>query len=308
MSIRVFYLFVLILFSSTNLSGVEPAHSDTMALKFCEESPDSHVLFLYPSAIGYENEVEEILKTYAEIVHKKYVSFTEKGGLNFLLTAYENDGFTLNNKSLHRKACLCFPKKVLKNNPARVYLLQCESLELMRQCKTEIRALFNIAKHSVHSTDTHEEAIILARALFNDNSVQCLNHRHIISFPLFDECFKSYRNWLKYNVDKSKWFCADAEAVMAVYGLRDSDDFGYLCSQEGIPDFGIPGITNHGSQAGCYPCSLEDILSEPENHFFYKGVKFCSLSVAKKMKEQRNVARDANDIQLIANLPNKSWE
>ena len=42
--------------------------------------------------------------------------------------------------------------------------------------KDKIREVFNVGKHSVHITDTKEEAIRTARVVFNDNSIHFLNY------------------------------------------------------------------------------------------------------------------------------------
>lgn len=283
-------------FKSRNL---ESKYLDAMALQYCELKPDSYVLTIFPSAVGWHDEIESILNTYATIVHKKEIEFTTRGGLNFILTAYEHELFISNPIAAQCKAESCFPEKLLKINKARVYLLQCNNLQLIQKCKTEIRALFNISNNSVHSTDTHLEAIILARALFNDNSIHCLNHRNNISLPFFDHYFQSYRAWLASNGKEPEWFCVDGGAILAAYGLRDCNDLDFLFYQNENLHTNIVGIENHNSQLKYYTISLDDILFDPDNYFFYKGVKFCSLSVLRKMKEHRGEMKDIFDILLI---------
>lgn len=281
--------------------NLEPKYLDAMALEYCELKPDSYIFIVFPSAIGKTSKVEDILNTYSTIVYKKEVEFTKQGALNLILTAYEHEPFIRNLHDAQNKATACFPDKLLKTNKAKVYLVESKSLQLIQQCKAEIRALFNISNHSVHSTDTHLEAKIMARALFNDNSIHCLNHRNNTPTPCFDHYFERYRAWIDSNVHEREWFCVDGGAVMAAYGLRDCNDLDFLFYKNESPKIDIPGIENHNYQLMYYSLPLDDILFDPANYFFYKGVKFCTLSVLKRMKERRRETKDIIDLKLIYN-------
>lgn len=278
---------------------LESKYLDAMALQYCELKPDSYMLIVFPSAAGKNEEVENILSTYTEIVYKKEIAFTLKGSVNFILTAYEHEPFLQNDQAARQKTLACFPKNMLKANKARVYLLQAENLQAVKQCKAAIRNLFNIANHSVHATDTHQEAIILAQMFFNENSLHFLNHRNAISTPIFDHYFEAYRTWMVSNAKESEWFCIDGGGVLAAYGLRDCNDLDFLSFGNEAFAIQIPGIENHNAQLKYYSTSLDDILFDPDNYFFYKGVKFCSLSILKKMKEKRGEAKDLFDLLLI---------
>lgn len=282
--------------------GLESKYLDAMALQYCELKSDSYVLIVFPAAVGRDDTIEDIISAHATIVYKKEVEFTKKGGINFLLTAYENKAFIKNPRAIERRVNASFPERLLKISKARVYLLQCNNLTIIQQCKEKIRKLFRIAKKSVHCTDTHLEAIILARTLFNGNSIHCLNHRNIISSPTFDQCFESYRAWLFLNAKESAWFCIDDDAVLAAYGIKDCNDLSFLVYRNEIPGMDLPKIENHNDNQKYYQNSLDDILFDPVNHFFYKGVKFCSLSVLKKMKECRGEKEDISNIILIDEL------
>lgn len=287
--------------------GLESHYLDAMALQYCELKSNSYVMVVFPSAEGHEKEIEQIINTYAEIVYKKEILFTANGGFNFILTAYENEPFVLegatnNYPSARHKARLCFPEALTQRNPARVYLLECKQLDLIKACKNKIRALFHISNDSVHSTDTHAEAIVLARALFNKNSIHCLNHKKDASFPLFDHYFAQYRKWLASQKKENEWFCVDSGAVLAAYGLRECSDLDFLHYEKEIAGIDVVGIDSHNCHLHYHAIPLDDILFDPDHYFFYKGIKFCSLAVLKKMKERRGEAKDFDDIRLMNQL------
>ena len=286
---------------------LEPKYLDAMALQYCELKPDSFVMVILPSAVGRHVEIEQIINSYAEIVYRKEIAFTTLGGFNFVLTAYEHEPFVQEGKYTHfssarHKAELCFPKHLIPNNPARVYLLQSDHLDLIKTCKAKIRALFNISNDSVHSTDTHQEAIVLARALFNKNSVHFLNHKKDIYFPQFEHYLEEYRNWLAVNQKEHDWFSVDSGAVLAAYGLRECADLDFLHYEKEMINTGIDGVNDHNNHLNYHALSLDDLLFDPDNYFFYKGIKCCSLSVLQQMKERRQEPKDIHDLFLINQL------
>lgn len=213
-------------------------------------------------------------------------------------------GNSKNNYSGARnKLSKCFPKKFIPRNPMRVYLLQAKNLSSIQKCKAEIRSLFKIQNDSVHTTDSYEQAIILARALFNKNSIHCLNHRKINSYSNFNKYINLYKNWIKKNQYNEEWFCIDSSGVLAAYGLRDCNDLDFLHYNEILDTECPPDIGSHNFQSDYYPVTIDTILFDPEYHFFYHGIKFCALPLVKKMKINRGERKDLRDIDLIQSLP-----
>lgn len=280
--------------------GLEPKYIDAMALQYCELKPNTHIIAMFPSVRWCQKEVEEIILRYAKIVHKKKILLTPDGGVNLVLTMYDRElwmGNIENNYSGARyKAQCCFPDHK-EEQPVYAYLVESQNLDSIKACKAEIRSLFNHFQHCAHATDTHSEAIVLARALFNRNSVHCLNHRKDFFFPRFADFLNEYQAGLsKYEND---WFCVDGGAVLSAYGLRECNDFDVLHFQPDLPAFDSVFVESHNSYLPFHALPLDDILFDPDHHFFYRGVKFCSLQVLKQMKMRRNEAKDLHDISLI---------
>lgn len=262
--------------------GLEEKYLDAMAIQYCDLQPHTFVMVIYPAAQGKDEEVEQIIGKHAKIVYKKRAPMTQSGGFNFILTAYENKLFVREGRDTDylrakMKTLRCFPSEITEKTPLKIYLLEGENLEAIVACKSEIRALFNIKHSSVHSTDTHEEAKILARTLFNSNSLEYLNRREYAPTPLFDAYFEKYREWLASTDRRQEWFCVDGEAVFAAYGLRDCHSFNFLYHGEEQVITCLEGIEKH-TKKSIYPAkAIDEIIFNPDNHFFYRGVKFCAL-------------------------------
>lgn len=277
---------------------------NAMALQYCELKPNSHMIVIFPCATGYEQEIEGIISSYTKIVYKTQIPFTCNGGMNLILTMYDREpwiGNLENNFEGGRaKARYCFPEKETSNQPLRIYLVESSHLNQVKACKAEIRSLFEHFQHVVHATDTHEEAIIVARALFNKNSVHCLNHRKDFFPPQFEHFLNDYRMGLKQK--ENEWFCVDGGAVLSAYGLRDCNDFDILHYDAVLPDFSPASVESHNPYLSFHALPLDDILFDPDHYFYYRGVKFCALPVVQKMKKRRREPKDFQDISLIREL------
>jgi hypothetical protein len=292
-------------FSYFEKQGLEREYLDAMAIQYCELQPKSFILVIFPAAQGQKQKIEQIIRHYAAIVYTKEIPLTATGGFNFVLTAYENEPFVKegvhnNHKMAALKASYCFPSN--QTAPLRAYLLESDQLSLIRECKKKIRALFNKGNDTVHSSDTHAEAVILARTLFNQNTVNNLNQKQQTATPFFDKYFAAYRNWLVTNKIPEEWFCVDSGAVLAAYGLRDCQDLDFLHHGKGEIVTGEGGIDDHNPHSSFHALPIDEIIFNPHNHFYFRGIKFCALPVIKMMKERRGEPKDRADIALIETL------
>lgn len=200
------------------------------------------------------------------------------------------------------KAQSCFPKKSI-HQPLRVYLVESSTLSSIKKCKEEVRSLYR-NHHTIHTTDTHEQAVVLARALFNQNSLHCLNHRKDHFFPHFEEYLMEYRKHLAGR--ESEWFCVDGGAVLAAYGLRECRDFDLLHFEAELPPFNSIEVESHNAYLCFHALPLHNILFDPDHYFFYRGVKFCALPLIKEMKKNRSEPKDLHDITLIDEVSSNS--
>ena len=65
----------------------------------------------------------------------------------------------------------------------------------------------------------------------------------------------------------------------------------------------IENVKNHnGIWLSYYTKTKDDIIYNPENHFYFNGFKFVSLNILREMKKKRNEIKDQNDLKLIMNL------
>ena len=181
----------------------------------------------------------------------------------------------------------------------RVYLFESNQPEKVIECKKEIRNLFDIGNHSVHSSDNRKESITLAETLFVPNSIHFLNYAKLAHFNKFESWLKKYRKWIEMNNLNMECFCIDASAILSAYGLRKCADLDYLHHGYDNISTGDNYIASHNSSIHHHVYDKDDIIFNPDNHFYYKNVKFAALHVIRAMKHKRNEPKDRVDVAMI---------
>lgn len=145
---------------------------DAAALKHVEMAQDIRIALIWPSAPDRDAEIQDIL---GPLVYCKRVHLNPNGALNFLSQVYEGetwlgqaaDGLA----GIQAKRTGCFASM----RPLRVMIYHDDGRDPIA-VKERIRAMFDLGKHSIHMTDTHQEAVMIARLLLNENSVRFMNH------------------------------------------------------------------------------------------------------------------------------------
>ncbi len=279
--------------------GLSAKFADAITLEYCRLRSDTFVVTIFPSAAGCEQEIRAILGRHGQLVYAKAVALNRQGARNLICEFYAGEpwlgdwrnGFA----GAKGKMEPCFRGE----GPVRVYVLQARNLDEVRAAKTEIRDMFGLSNHSVHINDTHAETIRLAQLFFNANSIHFLNHAQPKYFERFARHLDRYRQWLQADGRDPERFCIDGSAVLAAYGLRDAQDLDVL--HHGEADFRsvMPEVNSHNADAHHHATTRDDIIFNPENHFYAFGLKFASIDVLRRLKGKRDEGKDRVDVALI---------
>jgi hypothetical protein len=283
--------------------GLNPDYADRTAIEYAKLKKNTFIVFIFPSANGKIDEVINILNKNGKIVYSKNVPLNENGSFNLIKELYLNESwggtFDTNFSGFRHKQHLCYPTY----QPTSVFLLEFDNLETSVKVKEIIRSLFNIGKHSVHINDTHEETIRLAKTVFNKNSVHFLNNKKTVNYKTFDNTLDNFKKQVeKLNLDIDD-YCICGSSPLSAYGLREGNDLDYLHSKP-IKITDNSGLLNSHNEysKSFYTLERDEIIYNPNNHFFYKGVKFATLEVIKGLKENRKEQKDKIDLELIKSI------
>jgi len=289
--------------------GMQKKYLDASALAYATLKKNCYIALVMPAAVDKNNEIETVLNQHCTIVYKKNILLNKNGAFNLTKQLYKNEpwlGSWNNNFSgVWNKALCCFPQDHRKNNPIRVFLIEADNIELVKTCKQKIRNLFNLENHSIHINDTHEQTVVIAQSLFVENSIHFMNYSQQKNFSRFRPILHLYKTWLQKQNLPVENFCIDSGAILSAYGLRDCGDLDYL--HHGYDHIKPPHclIESHNNSMGNHKKTKDEIIFNPENHFWYNGVKFAALHIIKDLKQNGGGIQNKNDVEMIKTILNQ---
>ena len=278
--------------------GLGRDYMDASALEMAKTNKDLYIVSLFPSAVGKDEEVEEILNKKGEIAYKRTVDLNKNGAVNYMRHCYDGEEWVGNWQNnfygFRLKASMCFKEP----GPMRVYLVEFADIKTVIKTKELIRDIYKISKNSVHINDTHEETIKLSRAVFNKNSIHFMNNAKLKKYDNFIEQLSYFKKYINDNNLDVEDYCVTASSILSIYGLREGNDLDYLHKGEEIK--GHPMIHSHNEYGiGKYHTNTDNILYNPLNHFYFNDIKFSSIETVVKLKLKRKENKDIIDLGLI---------
>lgn len=158
-------------------NGLKRIYLDFMIDQYIRMKEQTNVVCLWPA--GYDTEknkkAETILRQGARIVYRKEIKFNYYGIKQLVTQVYQHQNWTggLENgfRGVEGKAKPCYSK----NKLTTVYVIEEITQPELIELKGRIRDIYQIENHSIHITDTKDEAIEAAELLFNENSIHLAN-------------------------------------------------------------------------------------------------------------------------------------
>ena len=167
----------------------------------------------------------------------------------------------------------------------------------LKKVKEDIRKVYNIHFHSIHSSDNHEETIRYSKLFFDKNSEKLLTKRPNIFYAKLENLLQELSND---KIDHHN-FVFSGSAVMGALGLREPKDFDVFYDES----FTLPDdFSSHNNQIiYLNGYSINELIYNSKNYFFYMGYKFIKLDIVLKLKINRYKlkpkAKDEKDIKII---------
>lgn len=272
---------------------------DLAAREMVQCSQQSFIALVWPSAVGHE---EEIVRLLGRVFYKKDVSLNFNGAKNFLTQVYAAERWIgtpeQDFSGAYSKQVECFQNK----QPLRVFAFMAESVEAATEIKKKIRDIFGIGNSSIHTTDTHAEAILLASLLFNDRALHFLNFAKPNRFSSFRYQLLKYKKFLEHEAIHPESVVLDSGMVLAAYGLREASDIDFLCANQRPNNIACEGIENHEAELHHHSIGKLSLIYDPRYHFEFGRVKFVAFTQLYAMKKRRAGLKDRIDISMMEAL------
>lgn len=272
---------------------------DIAATKFIEYADNVHVAFIWPTAQEHDKEVEEVIPN---IVYRKEMKLTPNGAHNLLSQIYYGEkwlgSIEDNFRGSKGKLVECFKSF----DPVRVIAFQADSLDKVLKIKDEVRDIFNVGKHSIHITDTKEEAIRVARVIFNDNSISFLNHAKPNKYVSTHKKIEKFKEFVIQNKLKFNDVVLDGGMVLSAYGLRESGDIDYFVDDNEKLKYNDEELEYHDEELAYHDEDKLELIYNPKNYFYFNDLKFISFKQLYRMKKNRGEEKDINDCKMMEAL------
>ena len=97
------------------------------------------------------------------------------------------------------------------------------------------------------------------------------------NLKIFDERIDTFKQWLKESTINIDSVCACGSIPMGLFDLREPQDFDFLHSDNKVPKTMHNYISSHEEECKYYPKHKNEIIYNPQNHFYYRGIKFISI-------------------------------
>jgi len=280
-----------------DFQSLDIVYSDSMALEYIKINKNTRIMVVHP--ISYDSnkimKIMNIIKQFGYIYYTKNINLTKKGYNNLIKEMYRGETWIggLFPKGVSTKTDLCYSK-----NPTICIIIDMIDTNNLVLMKNKCRDLFNIGKHSLHISDFTNDTFRIASSLLNQNSIYFLNNGNNDITNKTKRTLTCYFNKLK---DNNEDYCLTSSLIMEMFSLRNAKDVDYL-SNKNI-SINIENIGLHdGKWENYYHINKDDIIYNPQNHFYLNGFKFATLNIVKKMKENRAEEKDIRDIALISTL------
>lgn len=278
-------------------------YTDIMALECIKCIKNMRCMILFPNTFEYnkENIIENYIKSYGVLYYDKYIKLNINGINNLIKELYREEewigGMFPNGFSPGGKSERCINKNNKEQN-VKIYLFYMRDLDKLIELKEKCRNIYKIGKHSLHISDFTKDTFRIASSLLNENSIHYLNNGTNDISENTKKLLINYFNKLDENKENEENFCLTSSLIMEMYNLRKAKDIDYLQKDNinlNLKDTGI----HDGIWEKYYGIHKDEIIYNPNNHFYFNGYKFATLEIIKNMKINRNEIKDKNDLELI---------
>jgi hypothetical protein len=280
--------------------GLSEKICDQVAIEYAKLKGNTYVVTLFPTTNGEYQKAIDVINKYGNIIYYKRLDLKKHAPLNLMRELYVGEswaGGPENNwVGFRQKQALCYTN----DSPTYAFLIELDKMEIARTIKNEIRDIFQVSNHSVHINDTHEQTVRIAKCLFNENSVHHLTHTPPVNFAKFQDCLNRFKKFIVDNGLDLDDYAVTASSVLSIYGLREGQDLDYLHHELKLVSDPYNLIYSHNQYGiGIYDLPYDEIIYNPEFHFYSQGVKFVSPRIVRHLKSKRGEPKDIIDIELI---------
>jgi hypothetical protein len=257
---------------------------------------------IFGAALEYRDQIIAELRNAGVVHYEKLAALSPEGQANLIRLVYKGEEWL-------GAAAGGYPGAYVKSKPtfppeARsavsvVFLQPSVSMTELVGVKERIRAALGMGNHSLHITDTWDEARRIGDAVLNANGLHLLNHKRYRRFAAFDRDLSALAARLDEGAVGREHVSVVGSGVLSIYGLRDARDLDVIIAPAHLEAAAKSGLEPNNNHWESHGFDIRQLLYDPRNYFRFDGIKFLSLDQLIKLKTKRGEAKDSVDLSLI---------
>ena len=267
-----------------------------LILKYIESNSDLRILFLFPKRNKDLDNIlfDKLKENYSIIIKKNLDLINLTQAFNLFRVIFQNEEWIGNIDNFYENAKLTLPNYFNANNK-KIEIILFESKNKLNLYQ-EINNIYKSELNNIYISQNHELTYECAKFLFHYNSVIMTAERMDLFFLNFEKILFNVKNEYK-NINN---FIFTGSSVMSALGIRKPKDFDIFHTNDFIlPEF----LSSDNSKIKLINYTLEELLFDPRNHFFYMGLKFIHPKILLELKKKKYLLnkneKDKDDIELL---------
>ena len=276
--------------------------ADLGALEFVKLNKKTFIVNIHSCVdTKLDSKIEKLITRHSKIYYKKNINLNENAYFYLKKINYGHEPWAIENdyKKLKEHAI-----QSMGPHPLRAYVIICKDIQDTVNIKKEVRSFLNRGNQPIHINDSHYEAVLLSQLYFNNNSIEVINKikssKHL---EKLDSLLIEFKKYIKDNSLDSNNFCITGSSLLAICGMRSPKDLDFIHFDHAPPPSNKDIASHNETQSIYYTKSIDDIILDSNNHFYYSGIKFVKPLLIREMKFKRsNSKKDLFDIKLIDSI------
>lgn len=282
--------------------GLDPEYMDGGMAAMLRRCSGMRAAVIFGSALAHKDRIIKQIGKAGRIHYDKVVQLSLTGQVNLVRIVYSGEEWLGSAESGYLGARVksepCFPPGA----PSAVcvaFLQPSVSPAELVDVKQRVRSELGMGNHSLHITDTCEEARRIGDAVLSANGLHLLNNKCYRRFAGFDRDLAALARILDEGQVDREHVAVVGSGVLSIYGLRDGRDLDVVIAPDQIATAEQNGLEASNFHWESHGFDVHELLYDPRNHFRFESIKFLGLESLIKLKTARGEDKDSVDLSLI---------
>ncbi len=290
--------------------GFDRKYLDYIALKAIQLNPKFHVVNIH-SVVDVKEFDEFLIQEKIDVYYRKSIDVSRLAYSWVLRASYMNEAWIGNSYNRYGGArATSNVNKYIGKYDLDVLIIKFESIDEALKFKAKVREIYGCGNQSIHISDETDESLSLGQIFLNSNTTHFIKKSKLLDktyLHRLEEELVRFKMWVTMNGFNLDDFIIDGSTCLGLYGQRETIDIDYI-KYDGELSLPCSGFDDHFKYLKYHKISSDELVCNPDNYFYYDGIKVLSLSALRRFKSNRGeYPKDRIDLELIKRISEKNF-